>query len=738
MATKSLGTLTLDLIAKTGGFVAGMSKAERESEKWRRKVESNVKAVGKTMGIALAAGTAAAAAGLALLVNRSREAIDAQAKMAQRLRTSYESLSALGRAGELAGVSMQQIEVASRTLDINLGKASQGIGAQADALEKLKLNADDVAALPLDQRLQAINTALRENVSETERAAIAADLFGSRSAAAIQMLDPDTIAEAARQVEIFGLNLSDVDAAKVEQANDAMSTFGLLSEGVGNQLTVELAPVLRAIGDEFLATTEKAGGLGVVVRDTSRDAVNALSYLVDGAQIVGRTFDTVVSGIAAAGSAAIGFLAGHIADLLGLWSKIPGVDLSEFEGSLRSAADLADGISAEAASRIAENLETPLAGAAMRAFYDRAQEAGQAAAAAAVAGRESQSTYNKELDGTVEKLAKIDVTAKKLKLPDSIKEMIELQKDYNSLVRELQTDEERLQDQLNDRLALLEKVTFISDEARAQQTSRAVAAAFPTAPEYAGLAPEIGGAGGELKKINDAQAELEEWYSTQLSMLDSYRQQHQDLNAQWDAQELELRQQHADRLREIDQAREVAALAATEDLFGNLAGLTREFAGEQSTAYRVLFAVEKAAAIARSIVAIQTGIAQAAANPWPANLAAMASVASATASIVSTISATSISGQAHDGMMNVPKTGSYILEQGERVVPAETTAKLDATLNDIKQRRESGNNGNVSVGVINSIDPAEVGEAWAGTASFDRYVMNTVRRNQRTIKSLSL
>lgn len=738
MATKSLGTLTLDLIAKTGGFVAGMSKAERESEKWRRKVVSDVKAVGKTMGVALAAGTAAAAAGLALMVNRSREAIDAQAKMAQRLRTSYESLSTLGRAGELAGVSMQQIEVASRTLDVSLGKASLGVGAQADALEKLKLNADEVAALPLDQRIQTINAALKENVSETERAAIAADLFGTRSAAAIQMLDPDTLAESARQMEIFGLALSDVDAAKVEQANDAMSTFGLLADGVGTQLTVELAPILRAIGDEFLTSAEKAGGLGRVVQDTSRDAVMALSYFVDGVQIVGRVFDTVVSGIVVVGSEAVGFLTGHLANLLSLYSKIPGVDLSAFEGSLREAADLADSVSAEAASRISDNLEAPLGGVAMRAFYDRAQEAGQAAAAAAVAGRESQSAYNDELDGTVEKLSKIDVTAKKLKLPDSIKEMIELQKDYNSLVRELQTDEEKLQDQLNDRLALLEKVTFISDEARAQQTSRAVAAAFPTAPEYAGLAPEIGGAGGELKKINDAQAELEEWYSTQLSMLDSYRQQHQDLNAQWDAQELELRQEHADRLRDIDQAREIATLAATEDLFGNLAGLTREFAGEQSTAYRVLFAVEKAAAIARSIVAIQTGIAQAAANPWPANLAAMASVASATASIVSTISATSISGQAHDGMMNVPKTGSYILEQGERVVPAETTAKLDSTLNDIKQSREAGSNGSVSVGVINSIDPSEVGEAWAGTASFDKYVMNTVRRNQRTIKSLSV
>lgn len=33
MASRSLGTLTIDLIAKVGGFVDGMTKAEREADK---------------------------------------------------------------------------------------------------------------------------------------------------------------------------------------------------------------------------------------------------------------------------------------------------------------------------------------------------------------------------------------------------------------------------------------------------------------------------------------------------------------------------------------------------------------------------------------------------------------------------------------------------------------------------------------------------------------------------------
>lgn len=43
MAGKSLGTLTIDLIAKVGGFVQGMDKAERASQKWSAQVKKTPK-----------------------------------------------------------------------------------------------------------------------------------------------------------------------------------------------------------------------------------------------------------------------------------------------------------------------------------------------------------------------------------------------------------------------------------------------------------------------------------------------------------------------------------------------------------------------------------------------------------------------------------------------------------------------------------------------------------------------
>ena len=66
MASKSLGTLTIDLIAKTGGFISGMDKAERASEKWRKQVQKDVADTSKALaGMATAAMAAATAVGVA-------------------------------------------------------------------------------------------------------------------------------------------------------------------------------------------------------------------------------------------------------------------------------------------------------------------------------------------------------------------------------------------------------------------------------------------------------------------------------------------------------------------------------------------------------------------------------------------------------------------------------------------------------------------------------------------------
>lgn len=143
------------------------------------------------------------------------------------------------------------------------------------------------------------------------------------------------------------------------------------------------------------------------------------------------------------------------------------------------------------------------------------------------------------------------------------------------------------------------------------------------------------------------QAELE----TKTALLLQYAEQDQANAELYAAARLALEQQTQAQMGEIvarqraqQQAANSAMLQNYSGLFGSLSDLAKAFGGEQSKTYRALFAVSKAFAIADAIVKIQQGIAAAAALPFPANIPAMASVAAATAGIVSTIQGVQFSG----------------------------------------------------------------------------------------------
>jgi predicted solute-binding protein len=161
------------------------------------------------------------------------------------------------------------------------------------------------------------------------------------------------------------------------------------------------------------------------------------------------------------------------------------------------------------------------------------------------------------------------------------------------------------------------------------------------------------------------------------------------------------------------------AIQSYQSMFGDLAGMTAAFAGEQSEAYKVLFAASKAFAIAEAVIKIQQGVAGAASLPWPTNLAAMASVVAATASIVSTIQGTNLS---YENGGIVPG-GSYYgdrmtarVNSGEMVLTRAQQASLFNLANGSSQPRRGGVTVNVN---NNAAVDVQVQEQDRGDGSVD-------------------
>ena len=220
---------------------------------------------GRARIAAAAAGLAATAAGVAL-VRSGLQTVDAQAKLAQSLGTTVASLQTLERAGGLAGVAMSGIEQATKDLTRRLSQAAAGTGPATQALDRLGLSASTLIALPLDQRVGAINAAIEGFVPAAERAAVAGQLFGEEGSIAMARIDTATLRQATADVLAFGVVVSEQDADQIERTNDAISRLGLVWRGLSNQLAVTAAPALEAVADAMAGVANRTGPLGIAIR----------------------------------------------------------------------------------------------------------------------------------------------------------------------------------------------------------------------------------------------------------------------------------------------------------------------------------------------------------------------------------------------------------------------------------------------------------------------------------------
>lgn len=99
MASRSLGVLTLDLIAKTGAFVAGMNKAERETVKSSRAMRRQLDDLRKTAVQAGAVFGTALVGATALIIKNTADAAREQAQLAAVLKST----------GGVAGQTQEQL-----------------------------------------------------------------------------------------------------------------------------------------------------------------------------------------------------------------------------------------------------------------------------------------------------------------------------------------------------------------------------------------------------------------------------------------------------------------------------------------------------------------------------------------------------------------------------------------------------------------------------------------------------
>lgn len=330
MAT--IATLATSLTANVGNFEKGFNKANKLVDKFSTKYFGYAK---KVAGYGATLFTAAAGT-TAYLTKKQYENVDAQAKLAKSLNTTVQSILNLERAGELAGVSMGSVEQATKDLYRRLSQAADGTGPAGAALSRLRLDAAELLKLPLDERISKINAAILKFIPAAQQAAVAGQLFGEEGSIAMARLDPGTIEKAIEELALFGAKISEIDAQKIQIANDKFSAAKRLVSAIAANLAIEFAPALGDISDKFVNASISADGFGEISSNVFGWVVKGAGWvsqalrgvqitLYSGVQAInyfGLAFNTVLKWINQAIGALVEQIEGHLNQLISVANKV--------------------------------------------------------------------------------------------------------------------------------------------------------------------------------------------------------------------------------------------------------------------------------------------------------------------------------------------------------------------------------------------------------------------------------
>ena len=779
MAGKSLGTLTIDLIAKVGGFVQGMDKAERASQKWSAQVKKDAKEVGASIvAIGAAAATAAVgigAAGLAVVKNTAQQVTEAD-RWAKSLKMSTQDLLAWQYAAEQAGLTGDNIADIFKDINDKVGDAVLNkSGEAAQALDTLGLSAEKLSQQSPDKQLLAISSALQKIPSQAGKTNILESL-GNDLSKMLPLFDNNNekLKQFIQLSKDFGIAPPQEDIDNLVKVNQFFqdietSARGLKMEIASGLATVDLSPLQDGLND---------------IRDVFTDPaiLQGLSDLVGEAISLAGVVGRIAGGLGAIATytrSRIGAVSGNynaadesdIAQRIeflnkrGDQSKEQKDELEFLSKRLQFLRAIKSSMTPEEVERGAKGLSSLLSDMGLSPTDNNYKLGkGESNQKITTKSNPTDNAFKSRLLDLQKQAALIETTGKKTAevtelekvnfdiTSGNLKALSEAQKEqlrYAAKIIDSKKEELRL-NQENAKLAefvsgldrqnkiirqgydndLAGRSLGLKDRSRMRELNN-IQQDF----EYkqADLLKQYQ-SGDITKSLYESETDaLKSALEERLQIQEDYYHESDGLRNDWESgissalsdfadSSSDYYQQAADAMTSIlgsatDSISEhlYDVISGTESMGEAIKGIFSDLGksvikalvdmaaqwivyqgvqmlvnkSAQASAIPSMIANAQATALQAQLAAFASTAAIPIVGPGLAP-AAMAAAAAITEPMVAAISAASLSGMAHDGIDAVPETGTWLLQKGERVTTAATSAKLDATLDRVANQSTGG------------------------------------------------
>lgn len=270
MSQSVIGALRVNLGLDSAQFEKGAKRVQQPLAAMRQQFLM-------VAGAAAALGTALG--GFAL---KAAQDIDKVAKSARRIDATVAGYRALEMAADDAGANITSLADDIQTMNREIAKNSKG--AQ-EALKALGITADELGSLDADQKIALIADRVKALGLDSGQASVLLQKLGvrNREMALLVLGGGEALRQARIDVEEYGLALSDIDAARIEAANDEIAGLADIGAYLGDQIALKIVPalgimakaltdslreggLLRGVLDGLLSVVERLGAyIGVIV-----------------------------------------------------------------------------------------------------------------------------------------------------------------------------------------------------------------------------------------------------------------------------------------------------------------------------------------------------------------------------------------------------------------------------------------------------------------------------------------
>lgn len=274
-------TLTLD----NSDYEKKLDQSQKSAGSFSSKIGTAFK-TGVRAVAGFVTGVAAASAAIGALVVKFVDAGSEIDDNAQKLGISTESYQYWSLVLQRAGSDASNLSMVIRNLTTFTNELSTGNGDALLTLQELGIGYEDFMAMNTEEQLYAIVEALQGMESQTDKVAIAQEIFGNRvyqELLPLLNMEQGSLEDLSAEFENLGLIMSDDTVKSIAEVGDRLDNLGNLIKTSALIIGTDFLPEINGIIDALTALVNGSVSAEEAMQNLSDGIVSIISKIANGA-----------------------------------------------------------------------------------------------------------------------------------------------------------------------------------------------------------------------------------------------------------------------------------------------------------------------------------------------------------------------------------------------------------------------------------------------------------------------